>query len=75
MIKLQNNKTAILGLDTLIKIFKITYLPTLRIHLLYLKERKESDPELLKIQARLALTYLNVDGCVDNLRIIHSYLK
>ncbi len=72
---LQNHKIAIQGLDTLVKIFKITYLPTLKIHLLYLKERKESNVELLKIQARLALTYLNVDGCVDNLRIIHAYLK
>jgi hypothetical protein len=76
MIKLfKENPTQIKGLSTLSSIFKITYLPTLKIHLLYLSQIRESNNHLLKIQSRLAITYLNVDGCIDNLRIIHAYLK
>ncbi len=63
------------GLATLAKIFKVTFIPTLKIHLLYLKQTEVQSNGLLKIQARLAITYLNVDGCIDNLRIIRSYLK
>jgi hypothetical protein len=76
MIRLfKENPTQIKGLSTLSGIFKITYLPTLKIHLLYLSQIQESNNRLLKIQSRLAITYLNVDGCIDNLRIIYAYLK
>lgn len=71
----KENPSQIKGLSTLSTIFKITYLPTLKVHLLYLSQIQESDTDLLKIQARLAITYLNIDSCIDNLRIIHSYLK
>lgn len=72
---IKENPSQIKGMPTLSSIFKITYLPTLKIHLLYLSQIHESDIDLLKIQSRLAITYLNVDGCIDNLRIIHAYLK
>lgn len=76
MLKLfRENPTQVKGVSTLSGIFKITYLPTLKIHLLYLSQLKKSPDDLLRIQSRLAITYLNVDGCVDNLRIIHAYLK
>ncbi len=71
----KENPSQIKGIPTLSGIFKVTYLPTLKIHLLYLSQIRESDTDLLKIQSRLAITYLNVDGCIDNLRIIHAYLK
>lgn len=71
----KDNPSQIQGLPTLSNIFKITFLPTLKIHLLYLSRIKESNIDLLKIQARFAITYLNVDGCVDSLKIIHAYLK
>ncbi|HJW19740.1 MAG TPA: hypothetical protein VJ571_04205 [Candidatus Nitrosotalea sp.] len=76
MTRLQKeNLGKIQGLSTIESIFKITYLPTLKIHLIYLEQIGESNMSLLKIQSRLAITYLNVDGCIDNLRIIHAYLK
>lgn len=56
-------------------IFRITYLPTLKIHLVYLSENRESKNNLLKIQARLAITYLNVDSCMDHLKTLRTYLK
>jgi hypothetical protein len=68
-------KEKISGLSTLQSIFKITYLPILKIHLLYLDRIQESDADLLKIQTRLSMTYLNVDDCIDNLKIIRAYLK
>ncbi|MDE1766865.1 MAG: hypothetical protein KGI27_11435 [Thaumarchaeota archaeon] len=71
----KENPSQIKGISTLSSIFKITYLPTLKIHLLYISQIKESKTDLLKIQSRLAITYLNVDGCIDSLRIIHAYLK
>ncbi len=71
----KDNPTKIKGISTLSNIFKITFLPTLKVHLLYLKQTKDQNKSLLKIQARLAITYLNVDDCIDNLRIIRSYLK
>lgn len=76
MIRLfKENPTQIKGLSTLSSIFKITYLPTLKIHLLYLSQIKKLNNDLPQIQSRLAITYLNVDGCIDNLRIIRAYLK
>jgi hypothetical protein len=75
MVNLKKEKTKIYGLSTLQNIFKITYLPILKIHILYLERIKESHEDLLKIQARLAMTYLNVDDCIDNLKIIYAYLK
>ena len=63
------------GVNTLFNIFKVNFLPTLKVHLLYIKQTHGLDESLLRIQARLAITYLNVDGCIDNLRIIRSYLK
>ncbi|MDE2589952.1 MAG: hypothetical protein KGL95_09855, partial [Patescibacteria group bacterium] len=66
----KGNPTQIIGANTLFNIFKVNFLPTLKVHLLYLKETERLDKDLLKIQARLAITYLNVDGCIDNLRII-----
>lgn len=76
MLKLfKENPSQIKGVATLSNIFKITYLPTLKIHLMYLSQVKKSTSDLLKIQSRLAITYLNVDGCIDNLRIIQAYLK
>ncbi|MEO9307900.1 MAG: hypothetical protein ABI342_06295 [Nitrososphaera sp.] len=75
MANLKKEDAKIPGLSTLQNIFKITYLPVLKIHLLYLDRIKERDSDLLKIQARLAMTYLNVDDCVDNLRIIRASLK
>ncbi|MGI0102566.1 MAG: hypothetical protein ACREA7_08235 [Nitrosotalea sp.] len=71
----KDNPTRIQGIATLSSIFKVTFLPTLKVHLLYLKQTEDLNESLLKIQARLAITYLNVDGCIDNLRIIRSYLK
>lgn len=71
----KENPSKIKGVSTLSNIFKITYLPTLKIHLLYLSQLKKSDDNLLRIQSRLAITYLNVDECIDNLRIIQAYLK
>lgn len=71
----KNNSTQIKGLITLSNIFRVTYLPTLKVHLIYLYQTEDLSKNILKIQARLAITYLNVDGCIDNLRIIHSYLK
>jgi hypothetical protein len=59
----------------LANIFRITYLPTLKIHLVYLSENQESKSNLLKIQARLAITYLNVDDCMNNLKILRTHLK
>jgi len=76
MTRLQKeNLGKIQGMSTIESIFKVTYLPTLKIHLIYLEQIGESNISLLKIQSRLAITYLNVDGCIDNLRIIHAYLK
>lgn len=76
MMKLfKENQSKIKGVSTLASIFKVTFLPLLKIHLLYLSQINESNPNLLKIQSRLAITYLNIDGSIDNLRIIHSYLK
>ncbi len=71
----KDNPTRIQGITTLSNIFKVTFLPTLKVHLLYLKQTEGLNDSHLKIQARLAITYLNVDGCIDNLRIIRSYLK
>ncbi|MGI0026858.1 MAG: hypothetical protein ACREAD_03350 [Nitrosopumilaceae archaeon] len=71
----KENQSKIKGISTLASIFKVTFLPLLKIHLLYLSQINESDTNLLKIQSRLAITYLNIDGSIDNLRIIHSYLK
>jgi hypothetical protein len=75
MANLKKENAKISGLSTLQSIFKITYLPILKIHLLYLDRIQESDADLLKIQARLSMTYLNVDNCIDNLKIIRAYLK
>jgi hypothetical protein len=75
MASLKKDNAMISGLSTLQSIFKITYLPVLKIHLLYLDRIQEYDSDLLKIQARLAMTYLNVDDCVDNLKIIRASLK
>lgn len=76
MMKLfKENQSKIKGISTLASIFKVTFLPLLKIHLLYLSQINESDTNLLSIQSRLAITYLNIDGSIDNLRIIHSYLK
>ena len=71
----RDNPNRVPGLATISSIFKVQFLPTLKVHLLYLTQTKVSNKDLLKIQARLAITYLNVDGCIDNLRIIQSYLK
>lgn len=56
-------------------VFKISYFPTLKIHLVYLSENQESKNELLKIQARLAITYLNVDECMNSLKILRTLLR
>ncbi|MDE2589422.1 MAG: hypothetical protein KGL95_07130 [Patescibacteria group bacterium] len=56
-------------------VFKITYFPTLKIHLMYLSENQESKHNLLKIQARIAITYLNVDGGMDKLKTLRDHLK
>ncbi|MDE1829069.1 MAG: hypothetical protein KGI25_01985 [Thaumarchaeota archaeon] len=71
----KDNSAQIQGVHTLFNLFKVNFLPTLKVHLLYLKQTDELSEDLLKIQARLAITYLNVDDCIDNLRIIRSYLK
>ena len=71
----KDNPTGIQGISTLSNIYKVNFLPTLKVHLLYLKQTENLNDDLLRIQARLAITYLNVDGCIDSLRIIRSYLK
>lgn len=73
--KLTRSTQAVIQTADLTDVFKITYFPTLKIHLVYLSENPESKHNLFKIQARLAITYLNVDSCMDNLKTLRDHLS
>ena len=73
---LKENPSQIDTVKEFVKIFKVPFLSTLKVHILSVSNiPKDIGSDWIKTQATMAVTYMNLDGFIDGLRVLGSFLR